>query len=111
MFTIDGDTLDNMEKRDLLDWVIRPALPSVPGVADVNALGGLVRVFAVKPDFNKLQAFEILLATLINPNDAAAPALFHRSNPDQNRSAGLRCPIAGERSLRVPVLRSKTDPA
>ena len=66
MFTIDGDTLDNMEKRDLLDWVIRPALRSVPGVADVNALGGLVRVFAVKPDFNKLQAFEISLATLIN---------------------------------------------
>lgn len=40
MFTIEGDTLDNMQKRDLLDWVIRPALRSVPGVADVNMLGG-----------------------------------------------------------------------
>lgn len=77
MFTIDGDSLNNMEKRDLLDWVIRPALRSVPGVADVNALGGLVRIFAVKPDFNQLQAFEISLATLIdkiethNQNDGA----------------------------------------
>jgi cobalt-zinc-cadmium resistance protein CzcA len=66
MFTIDGNTLNNMEKRDLLDWVIRPALRSVPGVADVNALGGNVRVFAVKPDFNKLSTFKISLARLIN---------------------------------------------
>ncbi|BCN92527.1 cation efflux system protein [Thiomicrorhabdus immobilis] len=77
MFTIDGDTLSNMEKRDLLDWVIRPALRSVPGVADVNALGGDVRVFAVKPDFNKLSTFQISLARLIeaiqthNQNDGA----------------------------------------
>jgi len=77
MFTIDGDTLNNMEKRDLLDWVIRPALRSVPGVADVNALGGLVRVFAVKPDFTQLHAYQISLPELIetiemnNQNDGA----------------------------------------
>ncbi|MDX1352717.1 MAG: efflux RND transporter permease subunit, partial [Thiomicrorhabdus sp.] len=77
MFTIDGKTLNNMEKRDLLDWVIRPALRSVPGVADVNALGGNVRVFAVKPDFNQLSAFKISLARFIeaiqthNQNDGA----------------------------------------
>ena len=31
------------DRRSLLDWVIRPALRTVPGVADVNGLGGVVR--------------------------------------------------------------------
>jgi cobalt-zinc-cadmium resistance protein CzcA len=38
------------ERRSLLDWVIRPVLRTVPGVADVNALGGVVRAFEVVPD-------------------------------------------------------------
>lgn len=77
MFTIEGDTLNNQEKRGLLDWVIRPALRSVPGVADVNALGGLVKVFSIQPDFNKLQSYQISLKTLTdairhnNQNDGA----------------------------------------
>jgi cobalt-zinc-cadmium resistance protein CzcA len=37
MFTIDGP-LSLQQKRELLDWTIRPALRTVPGVADVNAL-------------------------------------------------------------------------
>ncbi|MGR8921783.1 MAG: efflux RND transporter permease subunit, partial [Gammaproteobacteria bacterium] len=56
MFTIDGDTLSLTEKRRLLDWVIRPALRTVPGVADVNALGGLVRTFEIVPDPARLAA-------------------------------------------------------
>ena len=64
MFTIEGDTLDAMGKRDLLDWVIRPALRSVPGVADVNTLGGLVRVYAVKPDMAKMRAHGVTFAQL-----------------------------------------------
>lgn len=49
MFTVDGP-LDLTAKRDLLDWTIRPALRTVPGVADVNSLGGFVRTFEVRPD-------------------------------------------------------------
>ncbi len=64
MFTIEGGELDNMERRDLLDWVIRPALRSVPGVADVNALGGEVRTFEVVPDNARLTARGISLARL-----------------------------------------------
>lgn len=50
MFTIEGGDLSLMERRSLLDWVIRPALRTVSGVADVNALGGLVRTFSVVPN-------------------------------------------------------------
>lgn len=55
MFTIDGP-LSLSEKRELLDWTIRPALRTVPGVADLNALGGHVRTYEVRPDLVALAA-------------------------------------------------------
>ncbi len=66
MFTIEGGDLSLMERRTLLDWVIRPALRTVPGVADVNSLGGLVRSFAVIPDNNQMSARNISVAQLAN---------------------------------------------
>ena len=55
MFTIEGD-LPLAERRALLDWVIRPQLRTVPGVADVNSLGGEVRTFEVAPNPQLLAA-------------------------------------------------------
>ncbi len=48
MFTIEGP-LSLAEKRILLDWTVRPQLRGIPGVADVNSLGGRVTTFAVVP--------------------------------------------------------------
>ena len=56
MFTIEGGGLSLTERRSLLDWVIRPALRIVPGVADVNALGGMVRTYEVVPDPTSMAA-------------------------------------------------------
>ena len=56
MFTIDSPELSLAERRSLLDWVIRPALRTVPGVADVNALGGYVRAFEIVPLSDALAA-------------------------------------------------------
>ena len=56
MFTIDSPDLSLTERRSLLDWVIRPALRTVPGVADVNALGGYVRAFEIVPISDALAA-------------------------------------------------------
>jgi cobalt-zinc-cadmium resistance protein CzcA len=64
MFTIDGGDLDDRGRRALLDWVIRPALRSVPGVADVNALGGTVKTFEVVPDNARMYARGVSLAEL-----------------------------------------------
>lgn len=64
MFTIDGGDLDNQQRRDLLDWVIRPALRSVPGVADVNALGGTVKTYEVTPDNARMYARGVSLGEL-----------------------------------------------
>lgn len=77
MFTVEGGGLSLMERRSLLDWVIRPALRTVPGVADVNSLGGVVRSFAVIPDNTRLSARGISMDKLIfalqsnNRNDGA----------------------------------------
>lgn len=62
MFTIEGGNLSLEERRSLLDWVIRPQLRAVPGVADVNALGGLARAFEVIPDPQALAARGLTLA-------------------------------------------------
>lgn len=64
MFTVEGDDLTIEQRRGLLDWVIRPALRTVNGVADVNSLGGIVRSFEVVPNNANLYARGITLADL-----------------------------------------------
>ena len=77
MFTIEGEQLTLSERRNLLDWVIRPALRTVPGVADVNALGGQVRSFEVIPDTVRLASRGVKMDDLMealkknNRNDGA----------------------------------------
>ncbi len=75
MFTIEGGDLSLMERRSLLDWVVRPALRTVSGVADVNSLGGLVRSFEVIPDNIRLAARGISIDSLMN-------ALQHNNSND-----------------------------
>jgi heavy metal efflux system protein len=89
MFTIESDNLSLQEKRSLLDWVIRPRLRTVPGVADVNALGGLVRSFEIVPDNAKLQARGIALSEL------------QQAISDNNRNDGAGRLKDGEESLLV----------
>ena len=62
MFTVEGEAYSLEERRNILDWVIRPALRSVVGVADVNSLGGKVRSFEVVPDPVKLTALGVSTA-------------------------------------------------
>jgi cobalt-zinc-cadmium resistance protein CzcA len=76
MFTIEGPA-SLEEKRSALQWLIRPVLRTVPGVADVNMLGGDVRAFAVQPDPARLAAWGLSLNQLRtalqvnNSNDGA----------------------------------------
>ncbi|GCL64610.1 efflux RND transporter permease subunit [Pseudaquabacterium pictum] len=61
MFTVDGP-LSLEARRTLLEWVIRPQLRGIPGVAEVNSLGGLVRSYEVVPDTSALAARGVSLA-------------------------------------------------
>ena len=63
-FTVDHPTLSLMERKDLLDWVIRPALRTVRGVADVNVLGGVTRTYEIIPDPVRMAAAGITTQAL-----------------------------------------------
>jgi len=100
MFTVESDRLSLMERRNLLDWTIRPALRTVPGVADVNALGGFVRSFEVVPDNARLSARGLTVADL---RDALAA---------NNRNDGAGRMNEGEEALMVRSegrIRNLTD--
>jgi cobalt-zinc-cadmium resistance protein CzcA len=45
--------------RTVQDWIVRPQLRTVPGVADVDSLGGYVKEYLVEPDPAKIAAFGI----------------------------------------------------
>lgn len=77
MFTLEGGGLSLDERRSLLDWTLRPALRTLPGVADVNVLGGQAKSFTVVPDRARLSAAGLSFADITtavgqnNRNDGA----------------------------------------
>ncbi|KAF1712225.1 CusA/CzcA family heavy metal efflux RND transporter [Pseudoxanthomonas kalamensis DSM 18571] len=77
MFTIEGGDLSLAERRTLLDWTLRPALRTLPGVADVNVLGGQARSFVVIPDRARLATLGLHFRDVVdavernNRNDGA----------------------------------------
>ncbi|MGY6214647.1 efflux RND transporter permease subunit [Methylolobus aquaticus] len=100
MFTVEGGDLTLMERRNLLDWVIRPALRTVPGVADVNVLGGLVRSYEVIPDNARMTSRGVTVDELISALHA------------NNRDDGAGRLGEGEETLLVRVqgrIRSLDD--
>ncbi|WP_208363166.1 efflux RND transporter permease subunit [Helicobacter pylori] len=63
MFTIDGN-ITEIEKRQLLDFVIRPQLRMISSVADVNSIGGFSRAFVIVPDFNDMARLGVSISDL-----------------------------------------------
>jgi cobalt-zinc-cadmium resistance protein CzcA len=90
MFTLEGD-FSLADKRRVLDWTVRPELRTVPGVAEVNALGGEVRTFEVVPRPERMAALGVSMAEL------RAALAANNSNDGAGRMN------AGETSLVVRV--------
>lgn len=88
MFTLEGPQ-DLAERRRVLDYIVRPALRTVPGVADVNVLGGRVETFEIVPDMAALAAAGIGLESL------------HAAVQAGNRNDGAGRAAAGESTLIV----------
>lgn len=89
MFTIDSDTLNVQQMRQLVDWTIRPALRSLPGVADINVLGGFVRTFEVAPSAPAMAARGI------------TPQQLENAVTSNNRNDGAGRVRDGEEALLV----------
>jgi len=88
MFTVEGQA-SLAEKRRLLDYVVRPRLRGIAGVADVNTLGGLVESFEVVPDVAALAARRVSLQQL---QEALAA---------NNKNDGAGRLVSGEEALLV----------
>jgi CzcA family heavy metal efflux pump len=67
-----SDKLDPFTLRDRADWVMKPALLAVPGVAHVIVFGGAVREIQIQPDLARMTSYGLTLTDLA---DAARAAL------------------------------------
>jgi cobalt-zinc-cadmium resistance protein CzcA len=68
----DGTPYSGMDLRTIQDWIVRPQLKTVPGVADVNSIGGYTKQFHVTPHPDRLLAYGVtfrdVLAALARNN-------------------------------------------
>ena len=111
MFTVDSPELSIAERRYLLDWVIRPALRTVSGVADVNALGGKVKTYSISPRPDAMLALGVTTDDLAealasnNQNDGAG-RLSRGEEALLVRSEGA---LAGLETIRNTPIRGHED--
>ena len=61
----DGKPWTPMDLRTLHDWVVRPQLRNVPGVTEVNTIGGMVKQIHILPDVAKLAAYDLSMRDLM----------------------------------------------
>lgn len=81
-----GEPYDATALRTLQDWVIRPQLRQVPGVTEVNTIGGYEKQFHVTPDPARLLAFNITfedVVTALEKNNASIGAGYIERNGEQ----------------------------
>ena len=61
---VDGTAYSAMDLREIQDWIVRPQLQRVAGVAEVNSIGGFNKTYVVAPDLNRMQQLNISLSQL-----------------------------------------------
>lgn len=79
--------------RTVQDWIIRPQLKGIPGVAGVDAIGGYVKEYHVQPDPQKLVAYGLTFSDVIEAlekNNASTGAGYieHKGEAYLVRAAG-----------------------
>ena len=66
----DGSEWTPMDLRTLNDWVVRPQMRTVPGVAEVNSIGGYSRQYHVTPDAGRLASIGLSLNDVVEALEA-----------------------------------------
>ncbi|MBI6853019.1 CusA/CzcA family heavy metal efflux RND transporter [Pseudomonas cichorii] len=61
----DGTPYTPTDLRVIQDWIIKPQLRNVPGVAEINTIGGFAKQYQIAPDPKKLAAYKLTLNDLI----------------------------------------------
>ncbi|WP_312080401.1 efflux RND transporter permease subunit [Acinetobacter schindleri] len=88
----DGTAYTPMDLREIQDWIVRPQLQRVEGVAEVNSIGGFEKTYVVSPDLNRMQQLNISLEQL-------QQALAQNN---ENRGAGYIEDNGQQLTVRVP---------
>lgn len=88
----DGTAYSAMDLREIQDWIVRPQLQRVAGVAEVNSIGGYNKTYVVTPDLQRLQQLQIPLSEL-------QTALTENN---ENRGAGFIEQNGQQLTVRVP---------
>ncbi len=101
-----GEKYDATALRTLQDWVIRPQLRLVPGVTEINTIGGFEKEFHVTPDPSRLLMFELSfddLVAAIKANNANVGAGYIEKNGEQYliRAPGQVADIAAIQQIIV----------
>ena len=88
----DGTAYTPADLRELQDWVVRPQLQRVPGVAEVNSIGGFAKQYLVQPDMNALQGYDLSIEDI----------RIALSLNNENRGAGFIDLNGQQLTVRVP---------
>ena len=88
----DGTAYSAMDLREIQDWIVRPQLQRVQGVAEVNSIGGFNKTYVVSPDLNRMQQLNLSLEQL-------QQALTENN---ENRGAGFIEENGQQLTVRVP---------
>lgn len=95
----DGTPYSPMDLREVQDWIIKPQLRNVPGVNDINTVGGFVRQYQVAPYIDKLISHGLSLSDLANALE----------NNNANIGAGYIEKSGEQYLIRVPGQVSNLD--
>ena len=106
----DGTAYDATDLRTIQDWIIRPQLRQVPGVSEVDGIGGYVKQFHVLPDPARLLSFGLTLGDLreaLKANNANVGAGYIETNGGQTL---VRVPgqLRGIDDLKEVVVTSRS---
>ncbi len=81
-----GEPYDATALRTLQDWVIRPQLRLVPGVTEINTIGGFEKQFHITPDPAHLLAYGLTFDDMVDAveqNNANVGAGYIEKNGEQ----------------------------
>ncbi|ENW98015.1 hypothetical protein F900_03485 [Acinetobacter modestus] len=95
----DGTPYSAMDLREIQDWIVRPQLQRVKGVAEINSIGGYNKTYIVSPDLKRLQQLQISLP--------AFQAALQENN--ENRGAGFIEENGQQLTVRVPGMLSTVE--
>ena len=109
----DGKPYDLVDLRTLEDWVVRPQVRTVPGVTEVNSIGGYERLYQVSPDPARLVGYglsfrDVLVALSENNANAGGGYIEHQGEQYLIRATGL---VRDERDIgEIVVARRHGTP-